>query len=198
MGCGPFTVAENPKLTEEIARRRYIGFDAVSEAIDEARKRQPDKSFEVRDLVKNPAFQKEFLQIDTGIVLSRRFLQNLTPEERAGQAAALKSFRHGIVIESFKSPLAAVNASRARAGRSERATPAFNHYLEDSELETLFPRWARVTNFMGSYYFLTRVLDLEGWETPIHRAAAELALAQVEAEDWGTDRKWSVVRGITW
>lgn len=155
LGCGAgalFEGATGAKLYEIALKRGYLGVDGSTAAIARAQKDLPGLTFEVCDL--SQAWPKNAADV----VISRRFLQNLTQEQRAPLISGIRTFPYAILLECTIRGLTQTNIIRSAMGHYPALKePEFNYFLTTEELAQL---GGRVSWPLGRYYALTRgILD---------------------------------------
>src|SRR5262245_39547602 len=193
-GCGPFTFSEDQEILRLIHESDviYCGIDSSLAAIDRAKHVYgPDAIFYHGDLA-DPAFAGSFNQ--NVILLSRRFLQNLTREERKLILPICLQFKHGILIECCRSGFTTMNLIRGFSGLPRLEPPEFNNYLTDEE-EALIRQRAgvEVDHFASLYYLLTRgVRQPKEFNTQYHFRASSLS------RDFPTDVCFGPLKGFWW
>lgn len=215
IGCGPFTLEEDPELLA-LVRDRFIyhGIDGSPEAVHLATKLHPELRFSCLDLTYRPPLLAptstaaprpapgwlEAVKPTDGqpwIILSRRTLQNLTPRERVEVLPEVLSASHGVLVESTQGGLKRLNALRAALKKDPLPLPEFNDYLGEVE-ERQIKRVGSAYNFMGPYYALTRaVLELDGFGTDLHDLSMALALA-CQMNESAVSAWCSPLKGFAW
>jgi len=190
-GCGPFTLSEDQEILRLLSEGTYCGVDSSEAAIDRAKHIRADALFYHGDLA-DPAFTGNFNP--AAILICRRFLQNLTYDEREHILPLVLKFRHGIIIECCRSGLDTLNQLRVLSHLPELCEPEFNDYL--SELEESFivgKKGVQVDHFASLYYLLTRgAHQPKEFNTQYHFRASSLS------RDFPTDVCFGPLKGFWW
>jgi len=134
---------------------------------------------------------------DPWIVLSRRTLQNLTPEERFFVLKDVLQATHGVLVEAVKSGLARLNSLRGALILPVMTEPEFNYYLETYE-ERAIRKVAYTYGFMEPYYALTRgVVQPDGFGGKIHDLAEALTV-ECQMDESVITAVCSPLKGFAW
>ncbi len=153
IGCGNFQLAEDSAIPAFLCGR-YLGIDGSPVAVAAAEARGlPGLEFQVKDLTKELIPAGSF-------ILSKRFLQNLHPDDQCVMLRQAFAFPHGLLIEDFMAARAATSNLRYMVGRGPLEIPEFNWPLQSMDkITTTSPGGLRLTlvPFMGWFYAITRV-----------------------------------------
>lgn len=164
IGCGAFGLAEDPALAKSL-HGRYIGVDGSPVAIEAARSRFYSKGLDFRQL---DLTAPGMIIPGATRILSKRTLQNITPEARGPILKQVLKFQHGLLIEDCAWAREETNRLRAMLDRGPLAVPDYNYPLQLDELMYVWSSGASPSDaFMGYFYALTRVfpdLPKEGFE----------------------------------
>ena len=193
MGCGNLQLAESQDLFWELAERGYLGVDGAPAAVEVATMRVSGMAN--MDVALEDFTRKEFGLAEYrdrfGVFLSKRVLQNLTPEERQKHWRQVLQFEHGILVEGTQEGMLNTSVCRTERGMGACTPPRFNYYLEPEEVDMLKKNvGAEVVPFMAHYMFETRGRrDLRVWDSEVHRAAYK---QNIEAIRSGADAAFPV------
>ena len=113
------------------------------------------------------------------VLLTKRTLQNLHPDERAKLWPTILRASHAVLIEGTTKALLETNKAKWKETGEENGCtpPAFNWYLTYEECVMLWERGAEFYPFMAEYYLETRARrTLRTWDSPIHKEAYKIAL----------------------
>lgn len=193
IGCGPFTLSEDVEIKALLDACEYTGIDGSQWAIKEAQERS-GHTFICADLAGRvePDGQHYWPLTPADCIISRRTLQNLTPEERMPLWTLILSYPHGILVECSDAGLNSLNSIRALNNLPVLHPPEFNDYLGPIEESHLLQK-ATPVNFAGIYYLLTRgILNLKEFNTQYHYRAASLS------HDCPTPANIAPLRGYYW
>jgi len=183
---------------------RIVCFDFAPAMVDAARALARESGvgdrlmFGVADVADEPGLGGNF-----DVIYTQRMIINLP--NWASQARAIryllahvKKGGHYLMCENSARALAKLNELRQCAGLHDVTAPWHNVYLDDvavAELDLPDARLTEVEPFMGTYYFLSRVVNAwlaqrEGKQPAYDAPVNELALRLPAFGDWSQTKLW--------